>query len=186
MICVATLLIVAGLALGTRSETPTAPAHSPFAPAKDNAGAANGQVLDTRDARHTQTPREHNMQDSRTASNLDTVETATDTLAAAATNVETSRAGAYTAMPWVERDEREVAEEIARSAERADGSRALPSPSFADMQRLHELVPELAEDTANGTVDLAGLADDPGLGVPSPGTTPRSGTYFEPEEDERD
>ncbi len=89
-------------------------------------------------------------------------------------------------MPWADRDEREVAGEIESNAERANGVPALPSPSYAEMQRLYELVPELAEDTATEEADLEELVDDPSLRPLPPGTAPRPGVYFEPEEDQRD
>jgi len=89
-------------------------------------------------------------------------------------------------MPWATTDEREVAEEIANNAARAGGQPVLPATSAAEMQRLHELVPELAEDTAGEAVDLAELVDESGLGQLPPGTTARPGPYFEPPEDEED
>ena len=187
LICVATLLIVAGLALGTRSGTPTPADRSSSATAESTARTSTelwpDTELNTGREQRTQTPQAPDAD-----SNANGVATAPEPLETGTPGTNGETLEAYRAMPWMERDEREVTEEIASNAERATGPPVLPSTSFAEMQELYELVPELAEDidAADAPVDLAELVDEPGFDLPSPGTAPRPGAYFEPLEDEED
>jgi len=177
LICAVTLLIVAGLALGTRAPTPATPVESNVRPGIEPS--------DTRDAPRTQPRPEHVERGRLSNTTADSAETVAETLAPAiAINAETSEA--YPTMPWIERDDREVAEEIASNAQRTGSRSTLPLRSSADIRRLHELVPELAEDATNGAVDIAELVDDPDVRPLPPGTAVRPGAYFEPAEDEED